>query len=223
MAGPHQIWKLDLDAGQVGVWAGIGHENIDDGPLADRPVRPAERPGDRRQAPVRRRLRGLRRPRDHGHRAPSDPTSGRIVGEGLFEFGDVDGTGDEVRLQHCLGLAYGDGKLYIADTYNNKIKVCDPEDPRRSTTFVGTGKPGDGDNPPRFYQPGGLSVAGTELYVADTNNHKIRVDRPEDQGRQDARDQRTHPAGTGGAVAGSASLSPLRAEPRKRRRCRRRS
>ena len=36
-------------------------------------------------------------------------------------------------------------------------------------------QPGDGDNPPHFYQPGGLSVAGIELYVADTNNHKIRA------------------------------------------------
>ena len=50
-----------------------------------------------------------------------------IVGEGLFEFGDVDGVGDEVRLQHALGVAYHDGKLYVADTYNSKIKVLDPE------------------------------------------------------------------------------------------------
>ncbi len=27
----------------------------------------------------------------------------------------------------------------------------------------------------RFYHPGGLSVAGNQLFVADTNNHKIRV------------------------------------------------
>ena len=42
-------------------------------------------------------------------------------------------------------------------------------------TFAGDGKPGSGDESPRFYQPGGLSVAGESLYVADTNNHKIRV------------------------------------------------
>ena len=40
--------------------------------------------------------------------------------------------GAAVRLQHCLGLAYGDGHLYIADTYNNKIKVCDPRTHARS-------------------------------------------------------------------------------------------
>jgi DNA-binding beta-propeller fold protein YncE len=72
------------------------------------------------------------------------------------------------------GLAHGRGKLFIADTYNNKIKLCDPNT-LAVKTFAGDGKPGSGDESPRFYQPGGLSVAGESLYVADTNNHKIRV------------------------------------------------
>jgi hypothetical protein len=96
------------------------------------------------------------------------------VGQGLFKFGDIDGSGADVRLQHCLGLAYGVGKLFIADTYNNKIKICDPTT-QTVKTFAGDGQPGDQDDSPRFYQPGGLSVAGNSLYVADTNNHKIRV------------------------------------------------
>src|SRR5262249_50454127 len=97
-----------------------------------------------------------------------------IVGEGLFEFGDRDGKGAAVRLQHCLGLAYGNGHLYIADTYNNKIKACLPKT-HTVHTLVGADQPGNGDRPPHFYEPGGLSVAGSDLYVADTNNHKIRV------------------------------------------------
>src|SRR5262249_49835642 len=84
------------------------------------------------------------------------------------------GKGGSVRLQHCLGLAYAGDHLYIADTYNNKIKVSEPRN-RVVRTFVGTHKPGDGDDPPHFYQPGGLSAAGNKLYVADTNNHKIKV------------------------------------------------
>src|SRR5207249_7557945 len=32
MAGPHQIWKLDLSSDSIGVFAGSGHENIVDGP-----------------------------------------------------------------------------------------------------------------------------------------------------------------------------------------------
>ena len=43
----------------------------------------------------------------------------------LFDFGDVDGKGVEVRLQHPLDVAWAGGMLYVADTYNNKIKVID--------------------------------------------------------------------------------------------------
>src|SRR6185312_9568509 len=42
-------------------------------------------------------------------------------------------------------------------------------------TLAGEKKAGDSDDPPRFYQPGGLSLAGSTLYVADTNNFAIRT------------------------------------------------
>jgi DNA-binding beta-propeller fold protein YncE len=107
-----------------------------------------------------------------------DVASGQVktlAGGDLFEFGDVDGTGDDVRLQHPLGLlAHGD-KLLIADTYNHKIKELDPER-KRVTSLLGTGKPGQVDGAsPSFYEPGGLTLANEKLYIADTNNHAIRV------------------------------------------------
>ncbi len=124
MAGPHQIWRYDLETAIVSIWAGSGEENIKDGTL---PTAAFAQPS------------GLATDGTHLFVADSevsgvrsitlDPRSQRvqtIVGNGLFIFDDIDGIGAEVRLQHCLGLAYGDGKLYIADTYNNKIKVCNP-------------------------------------------------------------------------------------------------
>jgi hypothetical protein len=98
-----------------------------------------------------------------------------LVGGDLFEFGDVDGKGDDVRLQHPLGLiTYGDN-LLIADTYNHKIKELDPKQ-EKVTSLFGTGKPGQSDGAsPSFYEPGGLALANGNLYVADTNNHAIRV------------------------------------------------
>ena len=59
-----------------------------------------------------------------------------------------------VRLQHPLGLAYYEGKLYVADTYNNKIKVIDPAT-ATTKTLVGSATPGETDDPPAFDQPGG--------------------------------------------------------------------
>jgi thiol-disulfide isomerase/thioredoxin len=172
MAGPHQIWRYDLDSGIIGVWAGSGEENIVDGLLPTAAfAQPSGLATDANSLFVAdSEVSGVRAISldKRNHRVST------IVGVGLFGFADVDGTGDEVRLQHCLGVAYGNGKLYIADTYNNKIKVCDPKT-RAVETLVGARQPGDGDNPPRFYQPGGLSVAGSNLYVADTNNQAVRV------------------------------------------------
>ena len=42
----------------------------------------------------------------------------------LFSYGDKDGKGTEARLQHPLGVASTSAdKLYIADSYNHKIKL----------------------------------------------------------------------------------------------------
>jgi DNA-binding beta-propeller fold protein YncE len=98
-----------------------------------------------------------------------------LAGGDLFEFGDRDGAGDTVRLQHPLGVFYAKGAVFIADTYNHKIKRLDPAT-RAVKTFAGAGKPGQTDGAkPTFYEPGGLSAAGGKLYVADTNNHAVRV------------------------------------------------
>ncbi len=174
MAGPHQIWKYDPVTSEVRSWAGSGYENILDGDLREaRFAQPSGLATDGKNLFVAdSEVSGVRIVSRIDGPAPH---VGRIVGEGLFEFGDRDGKGPrQVRLQHCLGLAYGDGRLFIADTYNNKVKVCDPAT-ATVTTFVGTVESGDADDPPTFYQPGGLSVAGDSLYVADTNNHKIKV------------------------------------------------
>jgi DNA-binding beta-propeller fold protein YncE len=104
-----------------------------------------------------------------------------LVGRGLFVFGDVDGPGrvtdpsqgQEARLQHAIGVVHYDGKLFVADTYNNKIKVFDLQTGRLET-FVGH----EADwplLPQRFHEPAGLSYAGGKLYVADTNAHRIQV------------------------------------------------
>ncbi|HEX8183924.1 MAG TPA: hypothetical protein VF747_04215, partial [Blastocatellia bacterium] len=60
-------------------------------------------------------------------------------------------------------------------TYNNKIKRISPKE-KSAETFAGTGEGGlsDGDRA-TFDEPGGVSVAFGKLYVADTNNHAIRV------------------------------------------------
>ncbi|MEX2139589.1 MAG: thioredoxin-like domain-containing protein [Pirellulales bacterium] len=181
MAGPHQIWKMPLDESEIGPYAGNGREDIRDGQLLPRV--PHERGFSSFAQPS-----GLAGDKNWLYVADSEGSAIRavpfdstkevqtIVGTigSLFTFGDVDGSGDEARLQHALGVAYHDGLLYVADTYNNKIKVIDPKT-RTSQTFVGTGQPGKSDAPATFDEPAGISYAEGKLYVADTNNHLIRT------------------------------------------------
>jgi len=171
MAGPHQIWMLDLDKNEVSTFAGSGREARLDGPLKEAGfAQPSGMATDGKTIYVADSESNIIRAIDI-----AGGTVKTLVGGDLFEFGDVDGTGDDVRLQHPLGLlTYGD-KLLIADTYNHKIKELDPKR-EKVTSLFGTGKPGQADGPtPSFYEPGGLALANGNLYVADTNNHAIRV------------------------------------------------
>jgi sugar lactone lactonase YvrE len=183
MAGTHQLWTLDLAAGVVAVAAGTGAESIHDGALREttfaQPGGLAALDGalyvaDSESSALRRVDPGTDRVR-------------RLIGRGLFDFGDRDGTGDMARLQHPLGVAAtseDDGPVvYVADTYNSKIKRLDAAT-RTIAALAGRGGDdaalahGQADGPfeeARFWEPGGLSLAGRRLYVADTNNHAVRV------------------------------------------------
>ncbi|XP_020212147.1 protein SUPPRESSOR OF QUENCHING 1, chloroplastic isoform X2 [Cajanus cajan] len=98
--------------------------------------------------------------------------------DNLFKFGDQDGIGSEVLLQHPLGVMCGnDGEIYIADSYNHKIKKLDPTS-KRVSTIAGTGKAGFKDGTAvkaQLSEPSGI-VEGNQgrLFIADTNNSLIR-------------------------------------------------
>ncbi|HZS05885.1 MAG TPA: thioredoxin-like domain-containing protein [Blastocatellia bacterium] len=173
MAGPHQLWEVDLKTREAKPYAGSGSEDRRDGPL---------------RAAALAQPSGITTDGKDLFFADSEVSSIRaaslapdglvrtIVGEGLFDYGDVDGPASVARLQHPLGVVYADGRLYVADTYNHKIKVLDIEK-RRSQTFAGTGRRGMNDGElkkAQFSEPGGITATSTTLFVADTNNHLIR-------------------------------------------------
>jgi thiol-disulfide isomerase/thioredoxin len=173
MAGPHQIWKLDLDKQYISTFAGSGREaRHDDELLKAGFAQPSGLATDGKTLYVSDAEANIVRAINLTAKNQKVET---LAGGDLFEFGDVDGEGDDVRLQHPLGLTFYKGKVLIADTYNHKIKQLDPEAHTVKTLF-GQGKPGQRDGASAsFYEPGGLSVANDKLYVADTNNHAIRV------------------------------------------------
>ena len=97
----------------------------------------------------------------------------------LFDFGDIDGALGVNRLQHALGIEGApDGTLYIADTYNSRIRriAAGETDTQTLSRQGGAGGYADGALAvAQFDEPGGLSYAEGKLYVADTNNHVLRV------------------------------------------------
>uniref|UniRef100_A0A0D9VTA0 Thioredoxin domain-containing protein n=1 Tax=Leersia perrieri TaxID=77586 RepID=A0A0D9VTA0_9ORYZ len=98
--------------------------------------------------------------------------------DGVTEFGDYDGTGSDVLLQHPLGVVYAsDNQIYVADSYNHKIKRLDPVT-RKVTTIAGMGRAGYKDGPAlsaQLSEPAGLVEVGDGRFlVADTNNSTIR-------------------------------------------------
>jgi DNA-binding beta-propeller fold protein YncE len=172
MAGNHAIWAMDLAKGTIGPFAGDGRETLEDGPHLsasfNQPSGLAILAGKLYVADSE--VSGIRE-----LDLDPDGQTRTIVGTGLFKFGDEDGVGDAARLQHVLHVAAWEGKLLVADAYNHKIKLVDPKT-RDAKTFLGDGKRGteDGDKP-RFNEPSGLAIVGDRLFVADTNNHAIRV------------------------------------------------
>lgn len=90
--------------------------------------------------------------------------------------GNIDGTGSEARFYNPIGIAVdNNGCVYVADTYNNRIRKITPEGV--VTTVVGKywGSKDGTATSAQFFQPYGVTVdSNGNLYVADTSNHTIR-------------------------------------------------
>jgi hypothetical protein len=185
MAGSHQLWQVAGEAGAeiACVLAGDGREARIDGDYARSAF--AQPSGltwgpdgalyvaDSEISAVRRVAGGMVE---------------TVAGGDLFDFGDVDGVGDEARLQHPVGITAGPGGgLLIADTLNHKIKRLDPVT-RDLRTQLGNGEPLDAalaelEGRPTLprdarvsawcREPEALVWDGERILVADTGNQRI--------------------------------------------------
>ena len=163
MARVRQVWRLDLKSEEIGPYAGDGAESAWTG-RCWRAVfaQPTGISSDGTSLYLVEAESSVLRAVD------LDP-QGRVVtlaGGDLFAFGDRDGVGLLARFQHPLGLAYDQGVLYIADSYNHKVKSFTISTRRCVTLFE------DAD---LLREPRGLAAAEGRLYIADANGHAIRV------------------------------------------------
>ncbi|MEO5588311.1 MAG: alkyl hydroperoxide reductase [Gemmatimonadaceae bacterium] len=161
MAGTHQLWSIDTRTRQSRIHCGTGGENIVD--------------GQNRQAVLAQPM-GITSFGQKLFFADSESSAiryadiaadgvvGTIVGTGLFDFGSVDGVGDEVRLQHPQAVTpHPAGGILVADSYNDCIKLLDPST-RSSRLWL------DG-----LHEPSGISCSLTHAYITDTNAHRVLV------------------------------------------------
>ena len=157
MAGSHQLFRLDVRTGALSLGAGSGREGLDDGTLVEATfAQPSGLATDGQVLYVADSEASAIRRVD-----PRGGTVHTLAGEGLFDFGLRDGALAKARFQHPLGLALDGGVLWVSDTFNGAIRRVSLADARVSTVARG------------LAQPGGLTLAGGRLVVADTDHHRL--------------------------------------------------
>ncbi|GAB1643764.1 NHL domain-containing thioredoxin family protein [Krasilnikovia sp. MM14-A1259] len=138
MAGIHQLWWFDPARGTTGVYAGTTVEALRDGPLPD--VWMAQPSG----LAVHGARLWIADSETSALRWIADGVLHTAIGQGLFDFGHVDGPAKEALLQHPLGVAaLPDGAVLVADTYNGAVRRFDPGTGAVSTVESGLAEPSD--------------------------------------------------------------------------------
>jgi hypothetical protein len=165
MAGIHQLWRFDPVTPALSVWAGTRNEGLVDGPLAAawfaQPSGLATA-SDGTVWLVDSETSALRRVGASGVET--------VVGQGLFDFGHVDGSAEKALLQHPLGVTVlPDGSAAVADTYNGAVRRYDPATDEVSTLATGLAEPSD------------LAVVDGDLIVVESAAHQLtRLRLPEE-------------------------------------------
>ncbi|MGW0698239.1 NHL domain-containing thioredoxin family protein [Streptomyces sp. NPDC002867] len=181
MAGVHQLWTYDPEAGTVQVAAGTTNEGLVDGPAAEAWFAQPS---------------GLAATEDRLWIADSETSAVRFidrdmqvrtaVGTGLFDFGHRDGDAGQALLQHPLGVtALPDGSVAVSDTYNHALRRFDPA--TNEVTTLATD----------LREPSGAVLVGDDIVVVESARHRLtRLRLPEEAVRVEGVAHRTQRAAT---------------------------
>ncbi len=160
MAGTHQLWTLDTAAKTVSVLAGTGKEFIDDGNAAESSL---SQPSG--LAPFGDTLYFVDAETSSLRKLKQGEVS-TLIGTGLFDFGLVDGTYPKALMQHAQGLDVDAGRVVIADTYNNTLRLYDIASGKLSTANI---------EKDALDEPGDVLQLNGKMYIADTNHHRVAI------------------------------------------------
>lgn len=175
MAGSHQIWKMDAGSFRARPFIGNGRENLVDGnSRKSQLAQPSGLSSDGRDLFF----------------ADSESSAIRkvnmnsglvktIAGKGLFQHGYRDGRIEDAMFQHPRGIYFENGILYIADTFNNSVRIINLSK-KTAQTLISSKEPklcsiDEKSSAGQIDEPNDVIRFGVYLYITDTNNHLIRV------------------------------------------------
>lgn len=113
---------------------------------------------------------------NHAIRMISGKTGATSTVAGNGSIGSTDGTLSVARFYNPNGVAVDSyGNIYVADTYNHKIRKITS---KAVSTYAGSGSTGYADGAllsAKFYNPYDVADYKGRLFVADRSNHRIRL------------------------------------------------
>jgi DNA-binding beta-propeller fold protein YncE len=176
--GNHRIRQVDFSTGMIETYGGTGERQ----PTPDgAPVKTAPLNGPRTMSfdGDGNLYLALREGNAIYRIASKAGTIHHLAGTGEQGYSGDGGPARLARLAGPKGLAYGGGRLYVADTESHVVRSIDLAS-GVITTVLGTGSRGDGPEPDplrcALSRPHGVLVdADGILYVADSEAHRIRV------------------------------------------------
>jgi thiol-disulfide isomerase/thioredoxin len=156
-AGVHLLLSVDPNNGATAVLAGTTVEGLRDGPALDGWLAQPS---------------GLAVDGDRVWFVDSETSALRYltidgelhtaVGEGLFDFGHVDGPAKQARLQHPLGVTLlADGSVAVLDTYNGAVRRYDPAGDTVTTLARD------------LLEPSGAVLVDGDLVVVESAAHRL--------------------------------------------------
>jgi thiol-disulfide isomerase/thioredoxin len=168
LAGSHQIGVIDLSSKTLRRFAGNGREALHDGAAAESSfAQPSGLSLDGDVLYVADSEASAVRAVD-----VKDGSSRTLLGTGLFDWGDAEGALRPKMLQHPIAVAASPGGLWIADTYNGKLKRLVASAPGKGfDALLGIASRAAGET---LGNPSGLAVEPDgSLLIADTDRHRL--------------------------------------------------
>ncbi len=165
LAGQHQLWAFDLLRNTAQRLAGSGSEGHSDGSLAavqfaaPSAIAHAQIGGKDLLYVLDAASSSLRQIK------MQDFSVSTLIGEGVYEHGDSDGPASLARLQYPTSLCFDTMRnvLWIADSYNNKIKVYSPAKNEIKTLNVNY----------KLNHPSGMTIADQALWITNEHAHEL--------------------------------------------------